>query len=441
MAVQDLRERRDQALAIRTCDEKGRNLRAHAENVAGLPWYSGRMNLKNLTVVLGVCVLGGGLVSAQPKPADKKMAEPAVDLAALADRIVTKTANVKEGEIVQIHAGPQDIAFAEELAVAVRKKGAHPILTYWSESAAKKMIAAAPEKYDGQVPAGDIGLAKLINVLITIPPVRDPSIAGALPPARRAAQSKAGVVVGDISLKRSIRLVEVGNGMYPTPLRSKLTGQSEAELGKVFWDGVSADYAGIEDKAKSLKATLAAGSELRITLPNGTDLKMKVKARKVLTSDGVISDADIKAGGANVNAWLPAGEVYLTPVAGSAEGKIVDDRMVFEGKEVTGVTAEVKAGKITSITAKTGWDGVKGVYDAAGAGKNEIGLVDFGINPAVKAAPKNETYVAAGMVTIGTGGNVWAGGTNKEPFSLQFFLTGATVTLDGKPIVEAGTLK
>ena len=115
--------------------------------------------------------------------------------------------------------------------------------------------------------------------------------------------------------------------------------------------------------------------------------------------------------------------------------------MTVDGKELTGVTAELKAGKITTVTAKTGWDVVKGQYDAAGPGKNELSVVDFGINPSVKATPKFENYVAAGTVMIATGNNAWAGGTNKEPFSLQFFLSGATVTLDGKPIVDAGTLK
>jgi len=400
--------------------------------------------MKNLGVVIGVCVLGAGLVGAQPKPADKR-AEPAAPVAdaALADRIVSKTANIKEGDIVEISTGPQDLAFAEELAVAVRARGAFPLITYWSETAAKKAVAAIPAKYDSQKPALDAALAKLFTVRISLQALRDPTIFAALSTERRAAMAKAsdGPGMGAIQMKRNVRIVDLGNGMAPSASRVTLTGLSEAQQTKMYWDGITADYASIEEKGKALKATLAGGSELRITMPNGTDLKMKVKARKVLVSDGVISDADVKAGGANVQVWLPAGEVYLSPVPGSAEGKLVDDRMTFDGKEITGITAEIKAGKITAITAKTGWDAIKGLYDAAGPAKNEVSMVDFGINPGVKATPKFENYVAAGTVTVGTGNNVWAGGTNKEPFSLQFFLSGATVTLDGKPIIEAGALK
>jgi len=388
---------------------------------------------------------GASLSGAQPKPPGVKVevgaAAPAVDLAALADRLVGTTANVKEGEVVEIVGGPTDLALVEELAVAVRKRGGHPIVSYGSESLTKKMIATVPEKYDAQQPKAALGLAKLVNVRIIVPPVRDPSIEATLPAARRAAMAKAYVPVNDQRLKRNVRLVELGNGLLPSTVQAKLLGVAEADLGKMFWDGVSADYAAVQDKATSLRKAIAAGSELHITAPNGTDLKVKVKGRKVLASDGVISDADIKAAGANVSAWLPAGEVYVVPVAGSAEGKIVDDRMLFDGKEVTGVTVEVKKGKITAVNAASGWDAVKGLYDAAGPAKNEISVVDLGINPAVKTAGKLETWMGAGMVTIVAGGNTWAGGTNKEPFGLTFQLTGATVTLDGKPLVEAGALK
>ena len=39
------------------------------------------------------------------------------------------------------------------------------------------------------------------------------------------------------------------------------------------------------------------------------------------------------------------------------------------------------------------------------------------------------------------GGNAWAGGSNTVPNTVEAFLPGSTVTLDGKPIVENGVLK
>jgi hypothetical protein len=49
--------------------------------------------------------------------------------------------------------------------------------------------------------------------------------------------------------------------------------------------------------------------------------------------------------------------------------------------------------------------------------------------------------VPAGTVTVGVGNNVWAGGDNKTAYGYFVSLPGTTVTLDGKPVVEAGQLK
>jgi hypothetical protein len=86
---------------------------------------------------------------------------------------------------------------------------------------------------------------------------------------------------------------------------------------------------------------------------------------------------------------------------------------------------------------------MKAAYDAAGEGKDLFAVVDFGINSNVKlpANSKIATWVPAGTVTVGVGNNVWAGGDNKNPYAYFVSLPGTTVTLDGKPVVEAGQLK
>ena len=125
--------------------------------------------------------MGAGLVSAQPKPG-------AADYA-LAERIVVKTANIKETDIVEIQTGPQDIAFAEELALAVRNKGAQAVITYSSENLAKKAIASVPAKYDTKKPVIATAFAKLFTVRINLSAIRDETIASALPVERRTAQA------------------------------------------------------------------------------------------------------------------------------------------------------------------------------------------------------------------------------------------------------------
>ena len=168
-------------------------------------------------------------------------------------------------------------------------------------------------------------------------------------------------------------------------------------------------------------------------------------ARPFFVSDGIISPEDVQKGGPAVQVYLPAGELYTTPVAGSAEGKIVIAQDFFRGKEMTNVAIIIVGGKVTSLTGSgPGFDAMKKEYDATtDPGKDLFSYVDFGINPNLKIWPASKigNWVQAGMVSLGTGSNTWAGGDNKSAFGLGGHLGGCTVTLDGNTIIEKGEWK
>ena len=130
-------------------------------------------------------------------------------------------------------------------------------------------------------------------------------------------------------------------------------------------------------------------------------------------------------------------------VPGTAEGKIVVDRDFIQNKEIAGLTLNFKAGKLISMSAKSGIEPFKALYDAAGPGKEDFGTIDFGINPNVQLKPSSKmgVWMPAGMLSFSIGNNAGAGGENKSPFSYGFFLPGSKVTVDGKMLVENGILK
>ena len=76
-------------------------------------------------------------VSPTAAPATSPVA-PTVDLDQLAERIVTQSAGVKEGEVVMITGLSNDPDLLEALALQVRKQGAFPWLMYGSERLAKR---------------------------------------------------------------------------------------------------------------------------------------------------------------------------------------------------------------------------------------------------------------------------------------------------------------
>ena len=90
-----------------------------------------------------------------------------------------------------------------------------------------------------------------------------------------------------------------------------------------------------------------------------------------------------------------------------------------------------------------GFAAMKADFDARERAKDMLSYIDLGINPNYKLAPNSKigNWVSAGMVSVGTGNNQWAGGTNNATGAVGGHLAGATVKVDGKVIVENGVLK
>jgi leucyl aminopeptidase (aminopeptidase T) len=98
-------------------------------------------------------------------------------------------------------------------------------------------------------------------------------------------------------------------------------------------------------------------------------------------------------------------------VPGTAEGVVVADRDFYQGERIEGVKLEFKGGKLTSMTAKSGLEPLRARYDAAGPGKDALGVIDLGINPNLRppADSRIHAWSRAGMVTVVVGNNIWAG--------------------------------
>lgn len=406
-----------------------------------------------LSCSLATSLLIAGCQQPQPAPAAAPpppvaaaaySGKPLTDLEQLAERLVKQSAGIVEGELVLVSGGIREQELLENIAVHVRKVGAFPLVQLNSDRMTKRLFFDVPEKFDAQADKLGLEMAGSFNTVISVNYSLDESALADADPKRLAARAKAGQPVVDVFLTRKVKQVEVGNGLYPTRWLAERFGLTEEQLAKTFWDGVNVDYSSLASRADQVKHALAAGSQIEIKDSNGTDLRVNVKGRPVFASDGIITAEEARAGGAASNAYLPAGEVYVTPVAGTAEGKIVRPKEYFEGKEIQNLTLTFAAGKLTSMTGSgAGFAPLKALYDAAGAGKDLFAVVDFGVNPNVTlpADAAVGTWVPAGTVTVGIGNNVWAGGTNKSPYAYFASIPGATVTLDGKTVIEKGQIK
>jgi leucyl aminopeptidase (aminopeptidase T) len=366
-----------------------------------------------------------------------------VDKEVLARKLVNQCALIHEGEFVGISGGIRDFELLEDLVINVRKAGAFPILFIGSDRISRRSYTDVPAKYDSQIPELDLKLVNLLTADIAVEYGEKPDLLADIPPERMMTRGKAYDTVYNVVRKRNMKGVNLGNGLYPTEARAKEFGLTLAELSDIFWKGVNTDYSRLEESGAALKAKLSAGKEIHITNPNGTDIKMSIENRPVFVSDGVLHEKELTRGYAGSQVFLPAGEVYLTPVSGTAEGKVVVDLNFYQGKEIKGTTLVFKEGKMVSMTAESGLEPMKKMYDAAESGKEEFSFIDIGINPDVQIKPgsKMVSYIPAGMFTMGIGNNTWAGGENKNTFGFDFHIPGCTVVMDGKTLVKDGVIE
>ena len=297
------------------------------------------------------------------------------ELDALAQKLVTVCADIKEGEIVLVTGSVRDVELLENIAVHVRKVGAFPMISIGSDRLTRRMFTDVPEKYDAQKPELDAKLSDVINSIISVETGEAEGLLADISPERFAVRTKAYEEVTKMYLDRKVRSVNLGNGLYPTETLAKRFKVSKKNLTDIFWNGVNVDFKKLQANGEAVRKMLENGKQVRITTPAGTDLTIEIEGRPINISDGVISEEDFRKGPGNYDVWLPAGEVYLTPTSGTAEGKVVVEKYFSEGKVVEGLTLTLKAGKVISITAKSGFERMKKVYDASGEGKDEFAFL------------------------------------------------------------------
>jgi leucyl aminopeptidase (aminopeptidase T) len=390
--------------------------------------------LRSLTLALLLTVPAGTAVA--------QVGSSTLDTDQLATTLITANAGVQADDIVLITGTAEDLQLLEDLAVQARRIGAHPLIVVQSDRLQRRMFVDVPAELDTQSPRLALELARIVDVQINVPTGNDPGLLADVPAERFAAVGKTFEAVDAAEREHGRRYIELSNETYPTDWRAEQFGLTREELSDLFWSAVQVEPAQLHSAGEAIRSRLEKGKTLRITHPNGTDLEVGIGGRTAYVSDGVIDEADLAKGPAGRSVWLPAGEVYVTPVPGTARGKVVVDHSFIEGQEVRDLTLEFQDGRVTSMTAASGLDRLKALYDAADDAKAEFAVVDIGLNPSLATTEgRVRTWTPAGMVTIGIGNNTWAGGDNSVNFAWNGHLAGATVTIDGETVVEDGSLK
>ena len=358
-------------------------------------------------------------------------------------RNLVQAGMIRPGDKVLITGSVRDAKLLEDLAIETMKAGGQPLVTLGSEAMLRRSYDEVPASYDTLAPVLGLAIVNAFDAQIIVDIGESEDLLADVPVARKTARAKAGEPVTAAYFARGMRLVNFGNGLYPNPTLARRLGIPEAQLRDVFWQAARVPAATLRARADSLRTAFAGSKQVTLTHPNGTSLTFAVAADSAIVSDGALTAEQVKRGSAAASTWLPAGELILPARAGTAEGKLVVDRVLWDGKEVRGLTLTFAGGRLTAMTATSGLEPLKARYDAASGAKDQFGFLDLGLNPEARL-PVGSGYVvwmAPGAVTLGLGDNRGFGGTHASDFGLPLQLAGATVKVDGRTVVENGKPK
>ncbi len=304
-------------------------------------------------------------------------------------RLVLRTsAGLRSGEKVLIVADSSTRAIGEAFAAATHGLGADPVL-----------LTIPPRKADGEEPPEPVGTAMASSDLIVLATSRSLTHTH----ARRAA-NRAGA--------RVISIPNVSEDML-------LDG------------GLATDWLQIHESVRRTARRLRGAQEVRLTSAAGTDLTFSVAGRDWISEDTGLCD---RKGSFTT---LPAGELFIAPVEGTAEGRLVAD-LYFDEPLREPATATVREGHVMRLLGAS-----KAIHEMNQGGRDgrALGRFGFGLNPRARVrGPHPEAEKALGSAHLGFGDNLAIGGKIHCGVRVECILSDVGIVVDGKPLIEKGRL-
>jgi leucyl aminopeptidase (aminopeptidase T) len=189
----------------------------------------------------------------------------------------------------------------------------------------------------------------------------------------------------------------------------------------MFFGPMNVDWSFLSHFTKTLGRSLEGVDRCELRSPNGTNLVIGLTGRSVIVDDGIL---DTHGSFGN----LPAGEVFVAPLEGTAEGTLV---LEWGPQERFGspVFVEIAGGRALTVRGDDS-GAVSWFKEALAAHPNNNNVAELGIGTNPKASrPDNvlESEKILGTVHVAFGDNHTFGGTTVAPFHQDFVVFEASL--------------
>jgi len=189
---------------------------------------------------------------------------------------------------------------------------------------------------------------------------------------------------------------------------------------EMFHSSMAVDWRALAERTARLAAEVNRAEGLTLSTPNGTRLSFSMAGRRAEGDDGLLI-----APGSFGN--LPAGEVYLAPLEGSAEGELVLEYAPTRRLE-SPLRLLVRGGEVVEIVGDDPYR--HWLEEKFAASRKNRNIAELGIGTNDRASrPDNilEAEKILGTVHVALGDNSGFGGTVSTPFHEDYVFYGPTL--------------
>lgn len=197
---------------------------------------------------------------------------------------------------------------------------------------------------------------------------------------------------------------------------------------------MNVDWKALEKRTRALAKTITMAESIEVKTFNGTYISFSKKGRKVLSDTGIF----IRPGSFGN---LPAGEVSLAPLEGTANGRVILEWAPTRQLK-SPITLMVKDGYVVDVSGKDKY--AEHLREKLSERKENGNIAEFGIGTNDMAKrPDNilESEKILGTIHIALGDNSSFGGTVTTPLHQDFVFFKPTVTLINKDNTRSVILK
>lgn len=352
------------------------------------------------------------------------MADPRV--AQHARVVVGHSCKVKRNDFVVIMSTPE----AQELVVAIASElgrvGAHCVVVGMDPAVDRAFDLAADDETLSTLPPQMLTMVREADVFINLGQftVSNTQEMSDVPPHR--------LQLSAIAMRPALEILDKKRWnvtLHPTRSLAQDARMSYEAYCDFVYSAVLRDWPKMASEMKVLSDRMAAAKRIRV-VGKDTDVSFSIEGRKPLVDGGENN--------------LPGGEVYVSPVDSTVNGKAYFDLPInYLGRDIKGARLTFKDGEIVESGAEEGSDILNEML-SADAGARRVGELGIGMNRGISRFTNNILFDEKMGDTIHMAVGLSfeeSGGTNKSAIHIDMIKSmkeGGAIYFDNSPIYENG---